>query len=58
MMMGAMSKRVNQSAATSSAGGGMESLLGMLAPALGGGHQTGSPLDGVMGMVGKLFSGQ
>jgi hypothetical protein len=36
----------------------MESLLGMLAPALGGGHQTGSPLDGVMGMVGKLFSGQ
>lgn len=58
MMMGAMSKRVNQSGATASAGGGMESLLGMLAPALGGANQTGSPLDGVMGVVGKLFSGR
>ncbi len=57
MMMGAMSKHVNQPAATSSAGGGLESLLGMLAPAIGGGGaQAGSPLDGVMGMVGKLLS--
>jgi hypothetical protein len=58
MMMGAMSKRLGQPAAATSADVGMPgNLLGMLTPALDA-NRDGSMVDDVAGLVGRLLSGR
>lgn len=57
MMMGTMSKKLSQPSATQAgAGGGADALLGMLGPMLGSTGGSGSALDGVAGLVGRLFA--
>jgi hypothetical protein len=53
MMMGAMSQRTRQPAAQGGAGG--DALLSMLTPMLDS-NRSGSAVDEVVGMIGKLFS--
>jgi hypothetical protein len=53
MMMGTMSKKLSQ---PSSANSGGDALLGMLAPMLGS-NSSGSMVDSVAGLVGRLFAG-
>lgn len=58
MMMGTMSKRLNQSgSAPAGANSGADALLGMLAPMLSS-SGSGSMADGVAGLVGRLFAGR
>ena len=52
MMMGTMSKKLNQPSSTNSGG---DALVGMLAPMLSS-NKTGSVMDGVAGLVGRLFA--
>jgi hypothetical protein len=54
MMMGTMSKKLSQ---PSSANSGGDALLGMLAPMLGS-NSSGSMVDSVAGLVGRLFAGR
>jgi hypothetical protein len=60
MMMGTMSKNLNQPpGGQAGMGGGGDALLGMLAPMLGAGSGTsGSMMDGVAGLVGRLIAGR
>jgi hypothetical protein len=53
MMMGTMSKKLSQ---PSSANSGGDALTGMLAPMLS--SNSGSIMDGVAGLVGRLFAGR
>jgi len=52
LMMGTMSKKLSQ---PSSANSGGDALLGMLAPMLGS-NSSGSMVDSVAGLVGRLFA--
>jgi hypothetical protein len=53
MMMGTMSKKLSQ---PSSANSGGDALTGMLAPMLS--SNSDSIMDGVAGLVGRLFAGR
>jgi hypothetical protein len=54
LMMGTMSKKLSQ---PSSANSGGDALLAMLAPMLGS-NSSGSMVDSVAGLVGRLFAGR
>ena len=55
MMMGTMSKGLNQQ---SGAASGSDALAGMLGPMLGSSASSGSMTDGLAGLMGRLFSGR